>query len=214
MATSLYFPEGVPQEVQRLLNPDAIHQVTREGLGALEREWSILARSADKITKGDLGFWKGLFKHLSYDPSPNWIQHFLYQKPSDWPSGLSEKEKDALKILRELRKLSSTSSHLLTAEDYQNPPPSEQAMAKALSRIAKSGYKLLARMERGYGGMLDVGGRKIAPLCDQVYGEPCTEQEGAEIMNGDIEDLWKMDQWPTSQAMGDVLNAYLEVMYQ
>ena len=133
MATSLYFPEGVPQEVQRLLNPDAIHQVTREGLDSLEREWSILARSADKITKGDLGFWKGLFKHLSYDPSPNWIQHFLYQKPSDWPSGLSEKEKDALKILRELRKLSSTSSHILTAEDYQNPPPSEQAMAKALS---------------------------------------------------------------------------------
>jgi len=54
MATgvNLYFPEGTPANVERILDRDVIFQKVLKGLDSVYADWKRLAPQADAITHG------------------------------------------------------------------------------------------------------------------------------------------------------------------
>ncbi len=79
----LYFPEGVPANVERMLNPDVIFKKVRAGLDSLKSDWKKLSPRANDISHGRRPWWKRLFGQTGIDPK--WLHHYLYQNPSSWP---------------------------------------------------------------------------------------------------------------------------------
>ena len=198
----LYFPEGIPQEVQRLVDPDAIHREVVQGLKSLERPWASLAPQADQISHGTRPWWKRIFGKT--DLSREWLHHYLYTE-KEWPS-LSREEKALLLLLRRVRQMGVDHHVYLTPEDT---PPTDSEVKRALEMMAKDTRMLLHKMSRQYQSMLDRVGTKIEPLCEGVYGEPCEPGEGAEIANADVFDLYEMRRFPVSSGMSDVLVRFL-----
>lgn len=202
----LYFPEGIPDNVMRLLDPDVIHQKVLAGVRSLEQDWKKMAPGADDIAHGRTTWWDRLFRPASLDPE--WLHYYLYQKPSTW--GVSKEEQQELLALRHLRQLGSRGKHplTLTAEMKANTPsPSE--VKKALKYMANDMRYYLFRMQRSWHVMLDKVGAEIEPLCDQVYGEPCPPGQGGEVAQADIADMFKLGRTPFSDPMENTLSAFL-----
>jgi hypothetical protein len=198
----LYFPDGIPKGVQRLVDPDVIHREVVQGLKSLEKPWSSLAQQADQISHGVRPWWKRIFGTTSL--SREWLHHYLYTE-KEWPS-LSKEEKAYLRLLRRVRQMGSDHQVYLTPEEA---PPRRAEIQEALEMMARDTKMLMAKMTNQYNSMLDRTGKKIEPLCEGVYGEPCEPGEGAEIVNGDIFDLLKMRRFPTSSTMSNVLVEFL-----
>jgi hypothetical protein len=201
----LYFPEGVPANVERILNPDVIFKKIRGGLRSLESDWKKLSPKANDISHGRRSWWKRLFGQT--DVSPEWLHHYLYQNPSSWP--VSAEDKRALLVLRRLRQMVSDRGSLLVTPEMKANPPTESEIKKALGFMAADTVPLLRQMERSYRVMLrDVGG-EIEPLCEGVYGEPCVPGEGEEIVNADIYRFVKMGARGLSNPMRESLREWL-----
>lgn len=200
----LYFPDGVPTNVERLINPDVIFKKVMGGLRSLKSDWKNLAPKANSITHGQRPWWKRIFGKT--EVSPEWLHHYLYQNPSSWP--VSAEDKRALLVLRRLRQMGSRERMLVTPKMEANPP-TDAEIKKALGFMAADTVPLLRNMERSFRAVLrDVGGQ-IEPLCDQVYGEPCVPGEGEEIVYADIKRFAKMGALGLSNPMKMTLQEWL-----
>ena len=202
----LYFPEGVPANVERMLNPDVIFKKVRAGLDSLESDWKKLSPRANDISHGRRPWWKRLFGQTGIDPK--WLHHYLYQNPSSWPVSAAD-DKRALQVLRRLRQMGSDRSSMLLTPEMKANPPSDVEIKKALGFMAADTEPLLRQMERSYRAMLRDVGRQIEPLCEQVYGEPCVPGEGEEIVNADIARFVKTGGLGLSGPMKNTLREWL-----
>ncbi len=200
----LYFPDGVPEHVERVLNPDVIFKKVRAGLDSLESDWKKLAPKANDISHGRRPWWKRIFGQTN--TAPEWLHHYLYQNPSSWP--VSADDKRALLVLRRLRQMGSRERMLVTPKMKANPP-TDNEIKKALGYMAADTVPLLRQMERTYRSMLRDVGRQIEPLCEGVYGEPCVPGEGMEIVNADIYRFVKMGALGLSNPMKESLREWL-----
>ena len=107
MSVPLYFPDGVPDTVKRLVDPDVIHKKVLQGLKDVEGEWKKLAPKADVVLQGKRPWWKRLFgPSLKVDRM--YVLDLLYKPLSKWPRGLTDDERDALRLVRRLRQYGST----------------------------------------------------------------------------------------------------------
>lgn len=200
----LFFPDGIPANVERMLDPDVIFKKVLAGLRSLESDWKKLAAKADDISHGRRSWWKRLFGQTNIDPE--WLHHYLYQNSSTWP--VSAEDKRVLRVLRRLRQMGTRENMLITPKMKANPP-SDAGIKKALEFMAADTEPLLRQMERSYRAMLRDVGKQIEPLCEQVYGEPCVPGEGEEIVNADIARFLKMGGLGLSDSMKDSLREWL-----
>jgi len=201
----LVFPGGTPPSMERIFNPDVIFKKVKAGLGDIEKSWTALAARADDITHGRRPWWKRLFG--TSDISPEWLHHYLYQKPSTWP--VNKDEQKALRVLRRLRQLGSDRHSMLLTREMKANPPTDREIKQALGRMAADTAPLLKQMDRSFWGVLNRIGAEIEPLCDQVYGEPCEPGEGAEIALADIRKYLKSGVTGLSGPMEDTLREWL-----
>jgi hypothetical protein len=190
----LYFPDGVPASVRRIVDPDSIHKKVQQGLKDVEAKWKKLAPKADAVTRGDRPWWKRLFgQSLKVDHM--YVMDRLHKPVTKWPRGLQDQQKDALRIVRRLRQFGSTP--LISMTDWhRDRTPTEDEMSKAFKLLAKDSVPVARLAEAAFNDMLDEVGAEIEPLCMSVYGEGCDPGEGAEIVLGDIKDLLKIGRIP------------------
>lgn len=190
----LYFPDGIPESVRRIVDPDAVHKKVQQGLKDVEAKWKKLAPKADAVTRGDRPWWKRLFGG-SLEVDRMYVMDRLYKPVSKWPRGLQDQHKDALRIVRRLRQFGS--SPLISMTDWhRDRAPTEDEMSKAFKLLAKDSVPVARLAEVAFNNMLDEVGAEIEPLCEAVYGESCEPGEGAEIALGDIKDLLKIGRIP------------------
>ena len=154
---TLYFPEGVPDNIRRIVDADQIHKRVQEGLKGLEKDWKSLAPKASEIVNGDRPWWLRIFGGQT-GISPEWLAERLYQRPRAWPAGLSDGDREMLLLLRRTRDLGSSLS--LSAPNRENPPP-EEDMTSAFKMMAKDTRLLISfSLMKAYEAMLeDVGVR-------------------------------------------------------
>ena len=205
MGLNLYFPEGTPANVERILDPDVIFQKVSEGLKAVESDWKRLAPQANAITHGKRPWWKRLFGQTNVDPE--WLHYYLYRKPSEWP--VTPKEKRLLLVLRRLRQMARTHGDMRLTPEMRANPPSKEAIKKAFGYMAADAEPLLRQMEKSFRSQFERVGAQIEPLCDQVYGEPCEPGEGKEIALADVNRLLKMGNTGLSDPMEFTLREWL-----
>ncbi len=212
MSVPLYFPDGIPDSVRRILDPDAIHQLVRQGLADVEEEWKKLAGKADAVTQGKRPWWKRLFgPSLKVDRM--YVMDRLYKPVKTWPKGLSEQDLDSLRIVRRLRQYGP--SPLISMTDWhRDRAPNEEEMTKAFKFLAKDALPVARQAERAFNQMLDEVGAEVEPLCMAVYGEECERGEGVEIALADIKDLVRMGRFRTLSPTGArVLQEYWAAVY-
>ena len=89
MSVPLYFPDGVPPNIQRIVDPDVIHQLVRDGLAKVETEWKKLARRSDDLAQGKLPWWRRLWRS-SYEVDKVYVMNTLYRPTSEWSIGKSK----------------------------------------------------------------------------------------------------------------------------
>jgi hypothetical protein len=207
---SLYFPEGIPSEVQRLLDPDEIHKLTQAGL----KDWedgvrSRLAPIAKDIVSGQRSWWRKLLEGgWKGTIDPEIVRSILYGSPKKWPSGLSKEEKNALRILRLTRPL-AMSQYKPTG---RLPTPPEDAVTFAFKMMAKdSKREVLNPMWKLYNKVAAKVGRRIEPLCESIYSEPCERGEGVELFLADVTDAAKINRLSVSGDTVPLLRAFLRI---
>ena len=204
MPLQLYFPDGVPKSVQRLVDPDVIHQKVLDGLDGLEGQWKGLAGAADDIVNGKPKWWEKVFG-LGSPISPDWMHHYLYSEDA-WPP-LPKQAVLYLRVLQRLRQMGPRRNPVFP----RGAVPTDEEVKESLLHMAEDAQRLVHKMHRQYERMLDRLGAEIAPLCDEVYGEPCDKDEAALIANGDIMTMYQMGRFPTlSPTMTRTLMAFLE----
>ena len=101
---SLYFPDGIPPNVERLVSPDVIHRLVQKGLKDVARKWEGLSATAASIASGYRPWWRRIFQGKT-DIESKYLLALLYLPPQKWPKGLSGEEKDLLNLLRRVRDL-------------------------------------------------------------------------------------------------------------
>ena len=211
---SLYFPDGIPPNVQRLVDPDAIHRLVQEGLKGLEGKWGRLAPLAGGIADGERPWWRKIFGGYTSIPS-KWLVASLYLDPKRWPSGLSAQQKKQLLLLRRVRDLQfrPVEYTFRSLDEARGATlPTEEELLKALQYMAKDTKSdLFKPMVRLYNRMLSEVGKEIEPLCLEIYGETCESGEGAAIANADIIDSHKINRLPMSAAGERVMDAFLSL---
>ncbi len=186
---TLYFPDGVPDNIKRIVDPDQIHKHVQEGLKGLEKEWGSLSPKASGIVRGERPWWLRIFGGET-EISPEWLVERLYQRPRTWPKGLTQEDKDMLLLLRGIRDLGPSLS--LSAPNRENPP-SEKMMSTAFKMMAKDTRLILSfRLMNSYESMLDEVGEEIEHLCEGVYGEKC--EVPADTVHADVDAAIKTDQ--------------------
>ena len=187
---TLYFPEGVPDNIRRIVDPDQIHKLVQEGLKGLEKDWKAHSPRASEIVSGDRPWWLQIFGGET-EISPEWLAEILYQRPRAWPKGLSADDREMLLLLRGTRDLGPSLS--LRPPDRADPPADED-MLKAFKWMAKDTRLLISfRLMQAYEEMLDKVGGEIGDLCVSVLGEPCTE-DAADVVHADVEAAIKTNQ--------------------
>ena len=77
---SLYFPDGIPANVERLVSPDVIHRVVQKGLKDVARKWGNLAPTAASIASGNRPWWRRLFQGKT-DIESKYLLAMLYLRP-------------------------------------------------------------------------------------------------------------------------------------
>ena len=196
----LYFPDGVPLNVQRIEDPDAIHKLVAEGLKEVDADWRTLSRKADAVTQGDRPWWKRLFGG-SLETDITYVMNRLYDPMSKWPQGLSGPQRDDLNILRYLRQYSSGTVYSMSDKNPEDAP-TEDEMAKAFKLIAKDASSVADRADGYFQDMLNRVGKEIEPLCESTYGEPCERGEGAQVAMADVKDLIRIGHFPSMTPTG------------
>jgi hypothetical protein len=211
---SLYFPDGIPPNVQRLVDPDEIHRLVQAALKKEAGRWEKLSPLAENIADGDRPWYRRIFGGRSNVP-PNWLVSSLYRDPKKWPGGLSARHKKLLLLLRRVRDLSFPAARFTytsLAEAEAGSAPSEDDLLQAFKLMAKDTKKdILAPMWRGYNAMLARVGGEIEPLCIAIYGEACEKGDGAGIANADIRDAVKVNRLPLTPAQTRTLETFLLV---
>ena len=211
---SLYFPDGIPPSVQRLVDPDEIHRLVQAALKKEAGRWEKLSPLAANIADGDRPWYRRVFGGGS-DIPPNWLVSSLYLDPKKWPSGLSARQKKLLLLLRRVRDLSFPAARFTytsLAEGAAGSAPSPDDLLQAFKQMAKDTEKdILRPMWRGYNAMLERVGGEIEPLCMAIYGEACEKGDGAGIANADIRDAVKVNRLPLTPAQTRTLETFLLV---
>jgi len=187
---TLYFPEGAPAHIRRIVDPDQIHKHVQEGLKGLERDWKSLVDEAAEIVNGDRPWWLRVFGGKT-EVSPEWLAERLYQRPRTWPTGLSAEDKDMLRLLRATRDLGSPLS--LKAPNREMPPP-EEDMTKAFKMMAKDTRLFISfGLMKAYEAMLKNVGKEIEGLCEGLLGESC-EDDAVDVVHADVDAAIKTNQ--------------------
>jgi hypothetical protein len=196
----LYFPDGVPLNVQRIEDPDAIHKLVAAGLKGLEADWKKLSSKADAVLHGERSWAKRLFGG-SLEVDFLYVMNRLYRPMSQWPRGLSTEEKGDLNVLRYLRQYSSGERFSLSHLDPEDAP-TEDEMTKAFKMLAKDAVPIVNRVDASFQEMLVEVGKEIEPLCESIYGEPCERGEGAQVAMADVKDLVRIGRFPSMTPTG------------
>lgn len=196
----LYFPDGIPETVQRIVDPDQIHKLVAAGLKGMEDDWSRLGKKADEVTRGVRPWWKRLFG-ASLEVDIAHVMNALYRPMKTWPGVLKAEEKDDLNIVRYLRQYIASDNYRLTPEQRRNPP-TEEEMAKAFKLLAKDARPVADRAEDVFQNMITDVGEDIEPLCEDVYGEACPPGEGERVAMADVRDLVRIGRFPSMTPTG------------
>lgn len=211
---SLYFPDGIPPNVQRLVDPDAIHRLVQSALKKEAQKWEKLSPLAATIADGERPWYRRIFGGRSNVP-PNWLVSSLYLPEQKWPKGLSGKEKELLSLLRRVRDLSFPVARFTSTsmdDALESLAPSSSDLLEAFQYMAKDTAKDIVRpLWRSYNRMLAEAGKEIEPLCMAVYGEACEKGEGAALANADIIDALKVNRLPLTPAQTRMLEAFFPV---
>jgi len=208
----LYFPDGVPEPVRRIIDPDTVHKKVQQGLVEIEAEWKKLAPKADAVTQGIRPWWKRLFGG-SLEVDHKYVMSMLYQPMSKWPRGLSKSEKGALDVVRRLRQLGPTP--LVPWVDWgHEQAPTDDEMTKAFKLLAKDAIPVARAAQGDFHDTLDEVGADIEPLCLSLYNEECTRGEGVEIALADVGILVKVGRFPKMSPEGArILQALWSAVY-
>jgi len=196
----LYFPDGIPESVQRIVDPDQIHKLVAVGLKGMEDDWSRLGKKADEVTRGVRPWWKRLFGD-SLEVDVAHVMNALYRPMKTWPGNLTAEQKDDLNIIRYLRQYVAADNYRLTSVQRAHPP-GEDEMAKAFKMLAKDARPVADRVEDVFQRMITDVGEDIEPLCEAVYGEECPPGEGERVAMADVRDLVRIGRFPSMTPTG------------
>jgi hypothetical protein len=168
---------------------DCIYDVVQEGAKSLETKWTSRTRIwedlIDKAVRtGFMGWGAPLVDR-------KWLKHVLFLPRSQWPRGLTKREVQMLD-------LASAAAMMQRQFDTQIDPfrglreNPDQAEAEDRTLAALKKYAALFdrqvfdKMWADYDQVSEDYGRKILPLCEQRYQEPCTLQDAINIFKGDL----------------------------
>ena len=195
MGTSLYFPDGVPESLQRILDPDAIHKEVIKGLGELEEGWSQTAERALSIVQGKRGWWKRLTDGGGYDIDPQWLVHILNGTARVWPKNLSKNERELIHLLKTTYPLAGYAQGAMAPEGER---PDDGVVLRAFRLMAKDTRSLVApALFKTYMEMLKRVALRIEDGCyvgsvdTGTSGEECGE-DWDEIIHADIDAALRM----------------------
>ena len=206
MPLQLYFPEGIPKSLDRIVNPDAITSALIDGLNNMERKLLPVSKSAVKLVHDKQPWWKRVFA----DPDvldPEWLHWTLFSEDK-WPS-LSKESRFALRFLKRLMQLDSS---LHKPYFPRGSEPTDKQIKASLAHLEKAAKSLGVPVYNAYIATLNDVGSKVAPLCSE-YGEACSRDEAAAIVNSDLYAMKDLDRFPgVSPQMSRLLVAFLDYL--
>jgi hypothetical protein len=188
---------------------DCIYDVVQEGAKNLETRWAAVSRKwealVDKAVKtGFMGWGPPLVDR-------RWLIQALFY-PKLWPRGLTTEEKNLLHLM-----IAAASYHRLYARGVTREEMEPEAVEaddrtlaalKKLAELFKS--QIAIPMWKEYQTVSEDYARKIQPMCNEQYDEPCTLSDAQNIFKGDLRRGWKARTLdvdpPTYRVMGPFLN--------
>ena len=206
MPVQLYFPDGVPKNIERIVGRDKITKEVVEGLGEMERGLMRLSRKARDIIHNERPWWKRVFGNPNI-LDPEWLHWALYDREVR-----ASLPKDQRLMLIFLARLSQLDPRGHKPAFPRGVAPTDAEIKASMTYLAKEARSLYGVVFDRYNTMLSKTGRVIAPLC-AAYGEECDEAEAALVANGDIYTMKEIGRWPgLSPEMGRLITAFLDLV--
>lgn len=206
MPVQLYFPDGVPKNIERIVGRDKITKEVIEGLVKMERGLMSLSRKARDIIHKKRPWWKRVFS----DPDildPEWLHWALFD--SDVRDSLPKDQRLRILFLVRLAQLDPRGHKPVFP---RGDAPTDDEIKSSVAYLAKEARSLFGVVSNRYIEMVNKTGRVIAPLC-AAYGEDCDEDEAAMVANGDIHTMKEIGRWPgLSPEMGRLISAFLDLV--
>jgi len=177
---------------------DCIYDVVQEGAKLLETKWKSRTSSWDSlidkaVKTGFMGWGAPLVDR-------KWLSFVLFEGPRYWPSSLTADERQALKLAvavsgfhRRYSKGVKIDRKRGITDDPDKIEEDQERTTAALRKYAELfKSKIGIPMWKDYQSVTKMYGSKIKPLCDEKYGEPCSDAEAENIFQGDLERGLKM----------------------
>jgi hypothetical protein len=167
---------------------DCIYEVVQEGVKDLQTKWTARTRIWDNliaqaVRTGFMGWGPPLVDQ-------NWLRYVLFQPRRLWPSGLTKREVQMLELAKAASGLNRLHTKGIGRKDLDQAETAE-AEDRTLAALRKYAQlfdrKVFDSMWADYEKVSKAYGRKIGPLCEERYQEPCSAQDAVNIFQGDIE---------------------------
>lgn len=202
MPLQLYFPDGVPEGYQRIVDPDDITQVVIQRLKAMESNLKPLSQKARNDVH-NVSWLKRFFGKKV--PTAEWLHTILF-KPEIWPS-MSKSDLTALNHLKRLMQLDPSNHRPVFPRSEE---PTKKEIKAGLDYLIKRSERLFDAAYEVYMATLDRASGPIRLLCDE-HAEPCSAEDGVAIANADLYAMWEIGRFPgVSPQMAAYLTAFLD----
>lgn len=169
---------------------DCIYEVVQQGAKDLETKWEARTRIWNDlidraVRTGFMGWGAPLVDR-------KWLNYVLFQPRSQWPKGLSKREVQMLELAQAAEGMQRQfDTKIDPFRGLRENPDQAEAEDRTLAALKKYAAlfdkRVFTPMWKDYNGVSDDYGRKIKPLCEQRYHEPCSLQESINIFKGDIQ---------------------------
>jgi hypothetical protein len=193
---------------------DIIFDIVQEGAQDLQSKWQADARDWNDLI--DRAVQGSLLDRLFRDPlDRDWLSQTLFKPTRQWPSGLTNAEVQILELVRAASALHPLHAQGVKVDKLLNPDDpdyglQEAALVKAMKKYSGLVYKnITIPMWKSYDAAAKNAARKIAPMCEEVYGETCSQDEAVLMFKGDLQRGWKMKTLKMDPSMYQVFPKFL-----
>lgn len=208
MPLQLYFPDGVPEGYERILNPDEVSKSLLAGMGEMEVSLFRLSKKARDILHNKRPWWSKVFRHQPEIDS-EWLHTLLFSE-SDWPS-VDSKTKKALRFYKRLLQLDPSGHRPMFP---RGDAPTQDQIKQSLDFLSKEASRLMGDAYKAYRSTLKDVAKEILPvLCETYAEEECSLSDAEALVNADLYDMKDINRFPgLSPQMEKYLISFLDYL--
>lgn len=174
---------------------DCIYDEVQDGAKTLEGRWKKSTQKWDGLI--DKAVKTGFMGWGSHLVDRKWLSWMLFHE-NQWPSELTQKERNLLRLMvatTGFNRLYSQGVKVDRSKGITTDPERAEAHEQTVTAMKKLAElyrrEIAIPMWKQYHAVTATYGGKIQPLCDERYGESCSESDAKDIFKGDLRRGWK-----------------------